>query len=112
MFSPRVFVAIVAFAFTALATNSTCWYFLPNAQSLLAFKLQRFEQIANLQLRVGNIGEPCYDHGNGCSLTGAMVSFSYSLHSFGATAVADQQAQIVILACKRTDPRRHGSSLF
>lgn len=34
------------------------------------------------QQRVGNIGDPCYDHGNGCSLTGAMVSFLYSLHSF------------------------------
>lgn len=82
MFSPRVLVAIIAFAFTALATNSTCWYVLPLAYFMLASKWQWSGQIANPQLRVGNIGEPCYDHGNGCSLTGAMVSFSHSLHSF------------------------------
>lgn len=50
---------------------SPCW--LPNDSGLSKLLTQQ---------RVGNIGEPCYDHGNGCSLTGAMVSFLYSLHSF------------------------------
>lgn len=49
MFSPRVLVAIVAFASATLAapkleenisadSNSTCWYFLPNPQILLPLK--------------------------------------------------------------------------
>ncbi|KAI7788325.1 hypothetical protein LA080_012392 [Diaporthe eres] len=48
MFSPRILVAIFAFASATLAAdNSTCWK--------------------------GNIGDPCYGHQNGCALTGAML---------------------------------------
>lgn len=36
MFSPRILVAIVAFASATLAAdNSTCWYFLPNPSFLV-----------------------------------------------------------------------------
>ncbi|KAG8168530.1 hypothetical protein KVR01_001279 [Diaporthe batatas] len=49
MFAPRVLIAIMAFASATLADgeNTTCW--------------------------LGNIGEPCYGHGNGCTPNGAKV---------------------------------------
>ncbi|KAH8784982.1 hypothetical protein F5883DRAFT_707938 [Diaporthe sp. PMI_573] len=60
MFSSRALAAIVAFACATLAApkleiksvagvNNTCW--------------------------LGDIGEPCYSHGTGCSRTGAKASF-------------------------------------
>ena len=82
MFSPRVLVAIVAFASTtfaapkleakSVATNNTCWYCLRTPSFC-------WHESINTLLRSGNIGEPCYGHTNGCALTGAMVSFYCSL---------------------------------
>lgn len=92
MFSSRVLIA-VAFASATLAApkleitsvaadNATCWYFLPDQSTPRNWQWQFLEQIANIMTRLGDIGEPCYGHGNGCSRTGAKASCSYSSDSF------------------------------
>lgn len=105
MLSPRVLVAIVAFAFTALATNSTCWYVLPIAYFMLASKWQWSGQIANTtkgrkhRRTLLRPRQRLFSHWSDGKF---FLLLAFVCH----TAMADQQAQIVILARKRTNPRR------